>query len=282
MEIRRKIKMNDNQIEVPEELKSKLIPRSKLFFDVEITEHCNLNCKGCESLAPLAEEEYLDIEECEKDLSRLSEISGGIVDHINILGGEPLLHPYIDRFLTLTRRYFPIGRIVIVTNGILLKSMEQKFWEACKKNEIVLGVTRYPMQLDYGWIINKAEKEGVQFQWFGNDRREHWIHTKMDLSGQMNGTESFLHCWNANTCTVIEHGKLYPCPRVAKIRHFKNVFKANMPVSEKDYLVIEEIKSLDEVMNFLANPIPFCRFCCPKSHYKEPWEISRKIMEEWI
>ena len=94
--------MNDNQIEMDKELKAKLVPRSMLFFDVEVTQHCNLNCKGCDSLAPLAGEEYLTIEECEKDLRRLSEVSGGIVEHINILGGEPLLHPYIDQFLSLT------------------------------------------------------------------------------------------------------------------------------------------------------------------------------------
>ncbi len=274
--------MSDNQIEIAENLKLKLVPQSMLFFDVEITEHCNLNCKGCDSLAPLAKEEYLDLEECEKDLSRLSEISGGIVDHINILGGEPLLHPHVDQFLSLTREYFPNGKIVLVTNGILLKAMEQKFWKACKRNDIVLGVTRYPIQLDYDWIKGKTEKEGIVFQWFGDDRKEHWVHTKMDLSGQMNELESFLYCWNANNCTVIEHGRLYPCPRVAKIHHFNNAFKTNMPLTEKDYLVIEEIKSLDEIMFFLARPIPFCRFCCPKSHYEEPWGISGKEMAEWM
>ena len=139
MEICRKRKMSDNQTETSWEIESKFIPHSLLFFDIEVTEHCNLNCKGCDSLAPLAGEEYLDIAECEKDLSRLSEISGGIVDHINILGGEPLLHPDIEKFVKLTRMYFPIGKIVIVTNGILLKSMKQKFWETCKENKIEIG-----------------------------------------------------------------------------------------------------------------------------------------------
>ena len=274
--------MDNNQIDISEELKMKLVPHSLLFFDIEITEHCNLNCKGCDSLAPLAEEEYLDVAECEKDLRRLSELSGGVVDHINILGGEPLLHPDIEKFMTMTRQYFPVGRIVVVTNGILLKSMEKTFWETCKENKIVLGVTRYPIQLDLAWIKEKAEKEEVAFQWFGEDRKEHWVHTRMDLSGQMDETESFLHCWNANNCTVVEHGKLYPCPRVAKIRHFNKAFKTNLPVSEKDYLVIEEVESLEEMMSFLAKPIPFCRFCKSQSHYEEPWAVSKKIMAEWM
>lgn len=274
--------MNDNQTKNSWEIYSKFKPRPLLFFDIEVTEHCNLNCKGCDSLAPLAGEEYLDPAECEKDLSKLSEISGGMVHHINILGGEPLLHPDIEKFMTLTRRYFPVGRIVIVTNGILLKSMKQKFWETCKENEIVLGVTKYPLQLDYEWIVGRAEKAGIEFQWFGDDRGDHWVHTRMDLSGQMNETESFANCWNANNCTVIEHGKLYPCPRVAKTRHFNSVFKTNMPISDKDYLVIENIKSLEEVMSFLTHPIPFCRFCRSGDSYEEAWAVSEKKIEEWL
>ncbi len=274
--------MNNKREETSWEIYSKFVPRSLLFFDIEVTEHCNLNCKGCDSLAPLAGEEYLDIAECEKDLSRLSEISGGIMHHINILGGEPLLHPDIERFMTLTRKYFPTGRIVVVTNGILLKSMKQMFWETCKKNKIVLGVTRYPIQLDYDWIISKAAKEGVNFQWFGDDRKDHWVHTRMDMSGQMNGIESFSNCWNANNCTVVEHGRLYPCPRAAKIRHFNSAFKTDMPISDKDYLVIENIKSLEEIMTFLTKPIPFCRFCRSGDHYEEPWAVSEKKMEEWM
>ena len=44
-------------------LAAKFIPRRTLFFDVIVTEHCNLNCKGCGSFMPLADEEYIDLED---------------------------------------------------------------------------------------------------------------------------------------------------------------------------------------------------------------------------
>ena len=56
---------------------SRSTPRPALFFDVEVTEHCNLNCKGCGSMAPIAEESFLDLNEYKKDITRLSELSGG-------------------------------------------------------------------------------------------------------------------------------------------------------------------------------------------------------------
>lgn len=56
---------------------AKFVPRKTLFFDILVTEHCNLNCKGCGSFVPLAKPYYIDITELDKDLKKLSEISGG-------------------------------------------------------------------------------------------------------------------------------------------------------------------------------------------------------------
>jgi len=68
----------DNTIErTIRTLMMRTTPRPALFFDVEVVEHCNLNCRCCGSMAPLAGEEYLDFEEYKKDLTRLSELSGG-------------------------------------------------------------------------------------------------------------------------------------------------------------------------------------------------------------
>ena len=77
-----------------------------LCFEVHITEHCNLNCKGCYHFSPLAKEEYLDINEFERDLRRIYELCGDNVERITLLGGEPLLHPDINRFIEVTRKIY--------------------------------------------------------------------------------------------------------------------------------------------------------------------------------
>lgn len=99
-------------ININRALMSRITPRPSLFFDIEVTEHCNLNCKSCGSFAPLADEEYIDIDELDRDLRRLSELSDGEVHHINILGGEPLLHPEIARIVEMVRHYFFIWQYI--------------------------------------------------------------------------------------------------------------------------------------------------------------------------
>jgi hypothetical protein len=59
-------------------------------------DHCNLNCKGCTAFSPVAEEKFMDVNMFERDCERLAELTGGKIELIDLLGGEPLLHPKIN------------------------------------------------------------------------------------------------------------------------------------------------------------------------------------------
>jgi len=63
-----------------------------LYFLYEIVHHCNLNCKGCDHCAPIAEEEFVSVEQIIKDLTLLKSRFFNIFQ-LGIMGGEPLLHP---------------------------------------------------------------------------------------------------------------------------------------------------------------------------------------------
>lgn len=238
------------------------------------------NCKSCGSFAPLADEEYIDIDELDRDLRRLSELSDGYVHHINILGGEPLLHPEIARIVEMVRHYFLYGNIYLVTNGVLLNRMDERFWKACKQCNIVIAPTQYPVKLDYEEIKNNVIAHGIQYQSFGQ-AADGWYHTVISESGDKNEIQQFLHCSNANNCTVLEHGKLYPCPKAAKVRHFNKAFGDRFQQSSHDYIDIYKAESLKEIMEFLSKPIPFCRYCDTFASEKIEWGVSHKEDSEW-
>lgn len=101
------------------------------YLEFHLTDHCNLNCKGCAHYSPMASDHYADLYQLEKDLQRLAQLFRNI-RLIRLMGGEPLLHPDVDRFIRTTRSAFPKSRIGIVTNGILLPQASQAFWDACR------------------------------------------------------------------------------------------------------------------------------------------------------
>lgn len=262
-------------------LVAKFVPRRTLFFDVIVTEHCNLNCKGCGSFMPLADEEYIDLEDLEKDYKRLADLSGGVMHHINLLGGEPLLHKDIKAIIKMTRRYFPIGVINLVTNGILLPKMDEEFWDICHAQQIDVCPTKYPIKVDYKNLEKKAEEKRVKYHYFGDATGCMWTHKVIDISGSRFENCSFMYCPNANLCPVLKHGKIFPCPTARHIDKFNKAYNTELHICEKDYIDIYKIDKLEDIMNFLTKPIPFCRYCNTPAIKETDWGISKGDIAEW-
>jgi len=68
-----------------------------------IVHHCNLNCKGCNKFSPISEEYFADIVEFKKDIIKISELFN--IQEFKILGGEPLLHPKLNKFINVNYIY---------------------------------------------------------------------------------------------------------------------------------------------------------------------------------
>jgi GR25 family glycosyltransferase involved in LPS biosynthesis len=94
-------------------------------LDVNITKLCNLSCTGCNSFVPLYKEkdsysEYRIIDDL-KILSRYYHYEA-----INLVGGEPLLHPRIKDIIKQIKD-INIGDIITITsNGLLLNSIDDE------------------------------------------------------------------------------------------------------------------------------------------------------------
>ena len=133
------------------------------YFCVHIVEHCNLKCQSCDHFAPLAEKEFADINVFENDFARLSELLNAKVNRIGLMGGEALLHPQLNDFLYVARKYFPKTKLQLVTNGILLLKQTEDFWKTCKKNDIIITITKYPIKLDFDKIRELAKQHDVRY-----------------------------------------------------------------------------------------------------------------------
>lgn len=256
----------------------------KLRFQTHLAEHCNLNCRGCYHFSPLAKEELASLDEFERDLSRLSELFDGRAEEILLLGGEPLLHPNVIGFMETSRRLFPIGTIKILTNGVLLLKKEDSFYKALLEYDIQLWVTKYPVDFDYDEVERKAAGFDIQIRYFNQEPIRTLGHQPLDISGRQNAWNNFVHCYRANSCVDLKHGKMYPCILPAEIKPFKEFFGLDIDSCEQDYIDIYSVKDADELLSAMERPIPFCRYCNRENiaaYGWIPWSCSRKHIEEW-
>ena len=253
-----------------------------LQFEVHLADHCNLNCKSCNHFSPLAKENFMDIEDFEKDCERLGELTNGKIKFIRFMGGEPLLHNQITKFLDAGRKYFPEGELVIVTNGILLSRQSDFFWNSCHKNNVEIQVSNYPIKIDRDKINSLAKLHKVNIYYVGGNKTIMWSSMQLDLDGKQNIYENFKKCSQSNTCIHLSRGKLYTCPTVAYIKYFNKYFNQTLQVSEHDSIDIYKAKNLDEILEFLCKPISFCRYCNIEKTKDIEWENTKKDISEWV
>jgi MoaA/NifB/PqqE/SkfB family radical SAM enzyme len=264
--------------------KKRLAKRTLLRFDIHLVDHCNLKCKSCLHFSPLATQEFQSIDILERDCKRLAKLTGGRVADICILGGEPFLHPDIIACLDIARKYFPVDRIYIVTNGILLLKQSEEFWQNCVKNKIGIEISVYPVHLDWEKIKETTAKYGIKLGVRGNPMTQKipWTRHPLDLDGKQNNKKSHKLCELANFCIQLLDGRIYQCETVAFIKYFNAYFQKSLEVTERDYIDIHKIKNLDEILEFLCKPTPFCRYCKTAKVDYITWEYSKNRIEEWV
>lgn len=262
----------------------RFIPRSLLKFEFALAEHCNLNCRGCDHFSPIAEPKLADFTSTAMDFARLSALFGGKAESILLLGGEPLLHPEIEKFMIMARKNFPDAKIEIVTNGLLLMKEPESFWEACHDNNIAITVTKYPVSLDFKAMEARAENYRVVYNYFGNsgDIVKTLFQNKFSANKTQDAWTSYLLCHRSNQCIYLQDGRLYTCTGAPTVRHFDKRFGTHLFNAEENSIDIYEAKSAQEIMQFLAKPIPFCAHCrISETVSGIPWCKSKKTIDEW-
>ncbi|MDR2406625.1 MAG: radical SAM protein, partial [Bacteroidales bacterium] len=94
---------------------------------------------------------------------------------------------------------------------------------------------------------------------------------------------NFSKCPQANWCISLQDGKLFTCGTIPYIRHLNKYFNQNFKVTDDDFIDIFRAKDINEILDFLCRPPPFCRYCNQKAivRYLE-WGVSKREISEWI
>lgn len=244
-------------------------------IEVNIVDHCNLNCSGCTHFSTIAPKNFIDINGFRNDIK---EISNKInLQRFRILGGEPLLHPDIILFLQESRKFFKNTTICLVTNGMLLPKMSEEFWKALRENEVQLDITKYPPLNDkFSYYLDLCDKYEVKI---GN------IHVANNFWFLLTGGDndmnvSFNNC-TQRKCVNLRNGRLYHCPTCIYVGFYNKYFGKNIPVSGGIDIYSNSGRQIIDLLN---KPIETCKFCFDQQNqpwHRKPWKRTEIDVNEW-
>ena len=262
-------------------IKKRFFKKNENYLDIHITEHCNLNCKSCAHFSPIAEKKFIDLNKLTQTYTNLCKYYNKFFDSIHLLGGEPLLHPQIIKILNLTRSFFPRKKIEIVTNGILLTKMPEKFWQTCYNNNISIYVSQYSKIIDYSKMIQIIERYKVKYHLSSpiNEFRNYYLNINAQNSDK---DINYKQCKYGGQCMQLKDNKIYPCYTAAYIEHVNKYFNTNFEQQKEDYIELNHVITKKEFKKIRKKAIPFCKYCDMKNAKDVKWAISKKSSNKWI
>lgn len=248
-----------------------------MYFEIHIVDHCNLNCAGCSHFSPLVEENrFKSLDEFRRDVQQLYNLFKGEKIMLNILGGEPLLHPQLEEFLTLARDILGDENIIyLTTNGLLMKAKGEKFYNLLNSLKIRVQFTDYELNIDKTFI----EKINTVIV----TKRPIMRNISLDLSATQNPKKSYGLCY-AHKCWMLKDGYLYNCPTSAYANDFERAFNFKFDSSLDDMGINIFTHSKEEILQFLRHSHNFCKYCNTYKARKTNFHQykTEKNISEWV
>ena len=245
------------------------------YIEFHLTDHCNLNCKGCTHYCPVAPEQYADLQQHKKDMLRLSQLFKNICV-IRLMGGEPLLHPDAHLFIKTTRLAFPNSDLRFVTNGILLPKASDVFWEACRNTHAIIDLTIYPPLLKhlknyYSLCNTNGVRLSITF-------KENFL-MYYNSRGNSNKKQAFKNCRKMYFCPYLQNGRLYSCAKAALVKHLNKAFDTTVTANEGIDIHTPSISGR-RIIKQLNTSAEACKWCST-NYAVFPWAESNRKPEEW-
>ena len=202
-------------------------------IDLHLSHACNLKCENCCNFSPfkhgiIPEKEVID--SIEKWSRRLA------AGTVNLLGGEPFLHPNIDTIVAAARKSWGKSRIRIWTNGILVPKLEDRVLKILGANDIFVMVSQHlnteQHNRDMKMSTQRFRKFGIKFSI--SKSYDGWMKMhQTDAEGhpipwQSNPSDSYANCLHKH-CTTIIGDQMCRCAVIinAYVAHHAKALKSD-------------------------------------------------------
>lgn len=247
-------------------------------LEYEVTNKCNLKCKGCSHFSNLEEnDDSSGIDIYTRDIKILSQKYFN-VRQITLLGGEPLIVQNLKDYILVTHKYFPDSIIRIFTNGLLLKSISNELLITICQLKVKIIVSLYPQFKHIKEeIICWAKENAVDI----DIRNVYMFFKYMENIGSSkeqytNPTDCSRHC------NLLLDGKLSWCPMPLVIHRINNKFGTKYPTD--DYIDINSNSSW-EINKFLSSKrkeTKLCNYCLQKPEKFLCKQVESISLNDWV
>lgn len=252
-------------------------------MEVYVANGCNLKCLFCSHLNPFrkglipADELIHSFEVWSQKVTPRK---------LGILGGEPLLHPELERILRAARKFWPESRLVLTSNALLFPGKPDSLLDALRETNTQVLLSRHltgaENEKKFQEICSRLEGAGVWVTIIPSSSR--WKrYYEIDENGQPQPFHSdpgkaWTMC-GPNTCFNLTDNQLFRCSILANAAraYREGVLNENWAVTQT-YKPLQETATQNEIVEhlfFMRGPLQACTICPETTVLVEAEQLER-------
>jgi len=192
-------------------------------------------------------------------------------EYVNVMGGEPLLHPELETILAETKKYWPDSRIDLITNGLLIGKMPDSLFSVLRDLDVRVRVSKHFDDPHFDRIYRKNIgilcREGIPYLEINS--ASGWLKFyRLDRHGnafpyQSDSEKAWKICYVKGLCITLLDNKLYQCPQLACYAHaVRNGYVSDKWKVVLDYQPLSPDCTCEELETFVkGNRCEQCSIC---------------------
>ena len=257
-------------------------------LEIDLCKGCNLRCKQCTHLSPYRSG-YIPATRLAEWFTHWSRKI--IPEEVYLLGGEPLLHPELDRVILDSKQIWNRSSLRIVSNGILFSKVSDKVLDAIRTTRIQVILSRHCTDKEgkttFRNGLKRLDAAGIPYTVRNSYR--HWFrqHRENDDGRPIPFDSDAEKAWKicrSKYCVSLAGNRLYKCSILAAVREgvhegvLDNAWKTIL-----SYQPIEPNASADEILEHLrCDAVAECRICPETVELVTPKQISFELLKRKV
>ena len=249
---------------------------------VMVTSQCSLRCKECCTFVPYVKHPRNDDwEQTVSDIKTFLDAAKS-VQEVELLGGEPLLHPCLSKIVTALKNEPRIDQISVITNGTILP--ESALIEALKADSrTIFRISSYGnLSSRIDDIVPLLQHNGIRYEiidyktWYKNSEIKLLNETDAELRKKFN------RCMEG--CGMVSwRGRLFCCltlPFLVEEGIFPEANDNFYDMRRKD---LDHQQLIDEIRDYIDRSntdqyVDACRYCTGKStaNFEQPVSVAEQ------
>lgn len=169
---------------------------------------------------------------------------------------------------------------MVVTNGLLLFSMPDTFFETLNQCNAGLSISYYPpLENRIDDLIKLLDDKKVTYEISDMVEKFRKVQTLVPNDDEKT-LHRFTYCFQKG-CVNLYDGKLAACFLPFTTKYFNEYFDQNLPENEALDLY-EEDMTIEKIKHALSTPFERCRYC--DDAVEVDWHMIHKpsVLEDWI